>query len=415
VSLAPFEVVRGQILAAVTRLQLESVPIGAARGLVLAEEIVCTEPVPPFANTAMDGYAVRAADTAGARADAPVRLHVVDELPAGRAPSVAVGPGEAIRIMTGAPIPTGADAIVIVERTERAGVDGVLVHEEARAGAHIRPAGGDLDAGAPVFGAGTVLTPAHVGVLASLGYAQVPVVRRARVGVVSTGDELVPAGGRTLAIGQIRDSNRPMLVALVEDTDAEPIDLGIARDDEGVTERVLDDALARCDVVLTSGGVSMGEYDYVKAVLDRRAAAEGGAFCWWQVAIKPAKPLAFGVVGGVPVFGLPGNPVSSLVSFELFARPAVLQAMGHPHRFRPEVDAVAEEPMWRKPDGKLHLDRVRLHEDSGQLLAARTGAQESNVLSATAAANGLALLPDGDGVDAGDKVRVMRLDVPADH
>ncbi|MGH9026667.1 MAG: molybdopterin molybdotransferase MoeA, partial [Acidimicrobiia bacterium] len=377
--------------------------------------IVCTEPVPPFANTARDGYAVRAAATAGARPDAPVTLRVVDELPAGRAPSVAVEPGEAIRIMTGAPIPEGADAIVIVERTERAGDEGVNVHEEAPAGAHVRPAGGDLDEGSPVFDVGTVLTPPHVGVLASLGYARVPVFRRARVGVVSTGDELVPPGGRPLEVGQIRDSNRPMLLALVADAGAEAVDLGIARDDEGVTERVLDDALERCDIVLTTGGVSMGEYDYVKAVLDKRAAAAGGEFVWLQIAIKPAKPFAFGVVAGIPVFGLPGNPVSALVSFELFARPAILQAMGHPRRFRPEVDALAEEPMPRKPDGKLHLDRVRLRYETGGYRAARTGPQESNVLSATAAANGLVLLPDGDGIDAGERVRVMRLDAIADH
>jgi molybdopterin molybdotransferase len=410
VTLVPLEQVRERILASVTRLPVETRPIGAARGLVLAERIVCTEPVPPFANTAMDGYAVRAADTAGARPDASVELRVVGELPAGRAPTIAVGPGEAIRIMTGAPVPEGADGVVIVERTERAGDDRVQVFEEAKTGAHIRPAGGDLEAGTPVFEAGTVLSAAHVGVLASLGHAQVPVVRRARVGVVSTGDELVPPGGRALSMGEIFDSNRPMLVGLVEEAGAEPVDLGIARDDEGVTERVLDDALQRCDAVLTTGGVSMGEYDFVKLVLDQRAAASGGEFAWWQIAIKPAKPLAFGVIGGVPVFGLPGNPVSSLVSFELFARPAVLRMMGHDQPLRPEVEAVAELPMPRKPDGKLHLDRVRIRHDAGRFLAARTGAQESNVLSATAAANGLALLPDGDGVQAGDPVRVMRLD-----
>ena len=414
-SLVPLEEVRERIFDAVTRLPVATLPLGASRGLVLAERAVCTDPVPPFANTAMDGYAVRSTDTAGARADAPVRLRVVDELPAGRAPTVAVGSGEAVRIMTGAPIPSGADAIVIVERTERDGADVVQVHEEVGAGAHIRPAGGDLEAGATVFEAGAVLTAAHVGVLASLGYAQVPVVRRARVGVFSTGDELVPPGGPPLTIGQIRDSNRPMMLGLVEEAGAEPVDLGIARDDEGVTERVLADALERCDVVLTTGGVSMGEYDYVKLVLDRRAAAEGGEFSWWQVAIKPAKPLAFGVFGGVPVFGLPGNPVSSLVSYELFARPTMLRMMGHEHPFRPVINAVAAEPMRRKPDGKLHLDRVRIQAGEGGYVAARTGSQESNVLSATAAANGLALIPDGDGVDEGDPVPVMRLDIPLDR
>ena len=233
-------------------------------------------------------------------------------------------------------------------------------------------------------------------------------MRRARVGVLSTGDELVEQG--TLRPGQIRDSNRPMLLALVADAGADRADLGVAPDEEGVIARALEDALASCDAVLTSGGVSVGDYDYVKAVLDRL-----GGMRSWQVAIKPAKPLAFGVIGGTPVFGLPGNPVSSLVSFELFARPALLQMMGHAQRFRPEVAATAAHAMPRKPDGKLHLDRVRLDALGRGLVASSTGAQASNVLSATAAANGLALLADGEGVPEGAEVRVMRLDWPADH
>jgi molybdenum cofactor synthesis domain-containing protein len=199
-----------------------------------------------------------------------------------------------------------------------------------------------------------------------------------------------------------------MLLALVAEAGAEPADLGVARDDEALISRTLEDALVSCDAVLTSGGVSVGDYDYVKSALDRLGAMQS-----WQVAIKPAKPLAFGVVGGTPVFGLPGNPVSSLVSFELFARPALLQMMGHRGRFRAEMVATAEHAMPRKPDGKLHLDRVRVRAEGGRFVAARTGEQASNVLSATAAANGLALLPDGDGVPEGGEVRVMRLDWPA--
>ena len=401
-ALVPLDVAQREILGAVTPLPVIEVDRADAHGLVLAADVVADGPVPPFANTAMDGYAVRATDTSGATADAPVRLRVVADLPAGHAPTVAVGAGEAIRIMTGAPMPAGADAIVMVERTERDGDDGVLIHVAAGTGDHVRAAGGDVRGGQTVFEAGTVLRAAHLGVLSSVGATRVSVVRRARVGVLSTGDELVESGA--LAPGQIRDSNRPMLLGLLREAGAEASDLGIARDDEATIIARLDDAFERCDAVLTSGGVSVGDYDYVKAALDRYGALE-----WRQVAIKPAKPLAFGVVRGVPVFGLPGNPVSSLVSFELFARPALRRMMGHAVIDRPVVAARAEHEFRRRPDGKLHLDRVRLAVAEDGFTVASTGAQDSNVLSATAAANGLALLPDGDGKATGDTVRVMVL------
>jgi len=403
----PLADVQSEILGAVAPLARSTLPLGDAVGLVTADDVIAREAVPPFANSAMDGYAVRAADTAGAGPEAPVHLVVAGELPAGHAPTQSVEDSEAIRIMTGAPVPGGADAIVMVEYTERDG-DAVRVMHAARPGDHVRAAGGDLAPGDPVFPAGTVLGPAHVGVLASLGFHEVEVVSRPRVGVLSTGDELVERG--PLHPGQIRDSNRPMLLALVAAAGAEAANLGLARDDETIITRTLEDALAGCDAVITSGGVSVGDFDYVKAALDRLGGLQSR-----QVAIKPAKPLAFGVIDGTPVFGLPGNPVSSLVSFELFARPALLTMMGHTARFRPEVDATAEQAMPRKPDGKLHLDRVRVRVEGDAYVAARTGDQASNVLSATALANGLALLPDGDGVPEGGDVRVMRLDWPADH
>jgi molybdopterin molybdotransferase len=389
----PLADVQREILGAVVPLAPVTLPVRDALGLVTTRDVIAGEAVPPFANTAMDGYAVRAADTAGAAPDAPVRLAVAGELPAGRAPTQPVGEGEAIRIMTGAPMPDGADSVVMVEYTERDG-DAVRVLRTARPGDHVRAAGGDLAPGDLVFPAGTALGP--------------EVVPRARVGVLSTGDELVERG--PLRPGQIRDSNRPMLLAQVADAGADAADLGLAPDDESIITRTLEDALASCDAVLTSGGVSVGDFDYVKAALGRLGRMQS-----WQVAIKPAKPLAFGVIGGTPVFGLPGNPVSSLVSFELFARPALLLMMGHAARFRPEVTATAERAMSRKPDGKLHLDRVRVRAEGDSYLAVRTGDQASNVLSATAAANGLALLPDGDGVPEGGEVRVLRLDWPADH
>jgi molybdenum cofactor synthesis domain-containing protein len=251
-------------------------------------------------------------------------------------------------------------------------------------------------------------------VLASLDVTEVLCHPRPRVGVCSTGDELVATG--PLAPGLIRDSNRPMLRAVLEESGCEPVDYGIAPDDEDALTATITRAVDECDALLTSGAVSMGDYDFVKVVLERLAAERPmSSYAWMQVAIKPAKPLAFGVVQGTPVFGLPGNPVSSLVSFELFARPALLQMMGHPQRFRPEVRGRAEHDFRRRPDGKLHLDRVRVTWSGEGYRVASTGAQASNVLSATAAANGLALIPDGDGLAAGDPVTVMLLDAPADH
>jgi molybdopterin molybdotransferase len=403
--------VRAAIMGSVDVLEPVEVALQDALGLVLATDVVSREPVPPFANTAMDGYAVRARSTEGASAESPVHLRVVGELPAGRAPTIAVGDGEAIRIMTGAPMPDGADAVVIVEQTEREGEHGVLVYETARTGNHVRRAGGDLDTGELVFGAGTVLRPAHLGVLSSIDVARVLVHPRARVGVLSTGDELVESG--TLSPGKIRDSNRPMLLALLERGGFTPVNLGIARDDEAAMSETLEDALARCDAVITSGGVSVGDYDYMSAALERIAADDPdprAAVNWYQVAIRPAKPLCFAVVRGCPVFGLPGNPVSSLVSFELFARPAILSMMGRRDPLPVELAATAEHPFTRKPDGKLHFDRVRVRVENGRYHVSSVGKQESHALSAAASADGLVLLSDGDGVAEGDEVRVILLD-----
>lgn len=393
------EVVQARVRDAIPAPRAITVAIGDALGLVLAVDVIAGEAVPPFANTAMDGYAVRAADTVGA----PVRLHVVGDLPAGHAPTTPVGPGEAIRIMTGAPIPSGADAIVMVERTARDGEDGVTIDVAATVGDHVRPPGGDVEAGEEVFQAGAALSPAHLGVLASLGYTDVSAYPRVRVGVISTGDELREGPG-PLAPGQIRDSNRPMLVALVTEAGADAIDLGIGRDDEAAVTEMFRAAAATCDVVITSGGVSVGDYDVVKAVLDQIGALE-----WWQVAIKPAKPFAFGRIDGTPIFGLPGNPVSSHVSFELFARPALRQMMGHSDSDRPVVIALAGAAMPRRADGRIHFDRVRVHYEGDHYVAVRSGAQASNALAAMASANGLAVIPDGPGLEPGDPVPVILL------
>jgi molybdenum cofactor synthesis domain-containing protein len=401
--LISIEAARRRILDACPPLAPVDLPLGDALGLVLAEQVVAGEDVPSFANTAMDGYAVRAADTAGA----PVRLEVVGTLAAGSAPDVAVGPGQAVRIMTGAPIPPGADAVVMVERTSAAAdgdARGVTIEVAATPGDHVRLAGDDIPAGETVFEPGDELTPGHLGVLASLGSEQVRVVPPARVGVLSTGDELT-SGPAPLRPGQIRDSNRPTLLAMLQEAGCISVDLGTVADDEPAIRKAVEQGLAGCDALVTSGGVSVGDFDYVKAVLD-----DLGRMDWWQVAVKPAKPLAFGVVGGRPVFGLPGNPVSSMVSFELFARPALRRMMGHRRLLRPEYVAVADEPLRRRPDGKVHLVRVvATHCDDGRYHVRSSGGQGSHLLRAMSLANGLAVLPDGPGVEAGGTVKVILL------
>ncbi|MDP9387690.1 MAG: molybdopterin molybdotransferase MoeA, partial [Actinomycetota bacterium] len=313
-------------------------------------------------------------------------------------------------IMTGAPMPAGADAVVMVELTRAEdGGSVVVVERAARPGDHVREAGEDLAAGQEVFPAGAVLHPGHLGVLASTGRGQVDVVRRARVGVLSTGDELVDAGAPLLA-GQIRDSNRPTLLALVHEAGCEAVDLGTCGDREEAIRAAVEAGVETCDALVTTGGVSVGDYDYVKVVLDELS---GGSMQWMQVAVKPAKPLAFGVVGGTPVFGLPGNPVSSMVSFELFARPALLAMMGHGVVDRRHVQAVADEGLPRRADGKLHAVRVRAEYGAdGRFHVRSAGGQGSHQLRAMALANALALVPDGEGTQPGGNVDVMLLAYP---
>ncbi|HEV7888740.1 MAG TPA: gephyrin-like molybdotransferase Glp [Acidimicrobiales bacterium] len=399
----PLDEARGVVLAGCFRLPAERVPVDEALGLITSEAVVSAQAVPPFANTAMDGFAVRAADTA----ETPATLTVVGTVAAGSRDLVPVGQGEAVRIMTGAPIPPGADAVVMVERTQMTEDGGtVVVLQAASAGDHVRAPGEDVAVGQEVFPAGTELSPGHLGVLASIGVFDVSVFRRPRVGVLSTGDELVD-DDRPLQPGQIRDSNRHTLLALVAQAGCTPVDLGVAPDDEAAITDAIERGLSQADALLTSGGVSVGDFDYVKVVLDKLS---GGSMRWMQVAVKPAKPLAFGTVGGKPVFGLPGNPVSSMVSFELFARPGLRTLMGHPTPLRPAVRAVADEPLTRRPDGKVHFVRVRaVMGDDGRYHVRSSGGQASNLLRSMALANGLAVLPDGKGVAAAGEVDLLTL------
>ena len=405
--MTPLNEVRQIVLAQCSRGPVVSLPVREARGCVLAADVVATESVPPFANTAVDGYAVRAADVASV----PVDLRVIGEVAAGAVSPVPVTAGSAIRIMTGAPIPDGCDAVVMVEDTERLGDDGVRISRSVNPGDAIRGAGSDVAVGATVFTAGTVVNPMVEGVLASINAREVQVYWRPRIGILSTGDELIDDGS-PLRPGQIRESNRKMLLRIVEECGAEPIDLGIFRDREDELTAVFRKTIRHgaIDALITSGGVSMGDYDVVKAVLAKVADMQ-----WFQVAMKPAKPFAFGVMPGadgriVPIFGLPGNPVSSLMSFELIARPALRHMMGHTNPYRPTVAAIVDEDVPRRPDGKIHFDRVHATwGDDGRVHVTRTGAQGSHQLAATALANAIMAVPDGDGVRAGDTVEVTFL------
>ena len=370
-------------------------------GLVLAEEVLTSEDVPPFDNTAMDGFAVRSEDTL----EAPQQLEIVGTIPAGSAPDFSINPGQAARIMTGAPLPEGADAVVMVELTQVEG-DQVTVQKTVPEGNHIRRAGEDLESGQIVFEKGTKLTPTHLGVLASIGCLEVSVFSPIKVGVMSTGDELVE-GKVPLEPGQIRDSNRHSLLALLNDLGLEGIDLGLIPDNEESIETAIRSACfgeGSCDAVISSGGVSMGDFDYVKVVLDRL-----GEMQWMQVAIKPAKPLAFGLVGETPVFGLPGNPVSSIVSFELFVLPALKKMMGEPEIWAPKIRAIADSSLSRRPDGKTHFARVKAYIGDGSYRVKSAGGQGSHQLSAMADANALAVIPDGDGINEGELVEIIFL------
>jgi molybdenum cofactor synthesis domain-containing protein len=401
----PIEDAQHLVLSACPPRAPVRVALADAAGLVLAADVVATEQVPPFANSAVDGYAVRAEDVARP----PVDLVVVGEVAAGAAAGRTVGNGETVRVMTGAPMPPGADAVVMVEDSERLGTadDGaerVRLHRRVGAGDAVRRAGDDVEVGDVLFHAGTPVRPAVAAVLASVNAREVLVHPRPRVAVLSTGDELVD-DGRPLAPGQIRESNRTMLAGLLDESGCDVVDLGIVRDDEHELERVLRSAAVACDAIVTSGGVSMGDYDVVKAVLGRIA-----DMTWMQIAIKPAKPFAFGLLDGTPVFGLPGNPVSSLVSFELLARPALRRMMGHTRLTRPSVVAVADDGLPRRPDGKVHFVRVTTgFADDGRVHVASVAAQGSHQLAATALADAMAVVPDGDGVPPGGEVAVVML------
>ena len=396
------EKARSEVLRTVEVLGVEPVSIWESSGRVLALDVVAEESVPPFENSAMDGYAVHGADVI----EPGAVLEVIGDLAAGFVAGSHVGPGQALKIMTGAPMPEGADTVVRVEDTD-GGVERVTVGPAVALGTSVRAAGGDVERGSLVFEAGARLTPMHVGVLATIGVAAPLVHRRPLVAFMSTGDELTPPGSGPLGPGMIRDSNRPMLKALLEDAGADLIDLGIVPDNEAALSAALE-AGSPADVIVSTGGVSMGDYDVTKMVLGGDASVG-----FWQVAIQPAKPFAFGKVSDAHFFGLPGNPVSVLVSFEQFLRPALLRMQGATRILREQTLAVAGERMVTDP-GKTVFLRVRISgEQSGRPAVVTSGGQYSNVLSAAAAADAFAVVPRGVSVvEAGEDVVIEKFKAP---
>jgi len=393
-----------RVLSHFRPLEPERVGILEALGRVLAEDIHSDRDIPPLDNSAMDGYAVRAEDTQGASPQSPIRLRIVAELAAGALPSVEVKEGTAIRIMTGAPVPPGADAVIPFEDTEREG-EWVRILREIPKGKNIRLAGEDVRKGERVLAKGTVLRPQEVGMLAALGRKEVLVIRRPRVGILATGDEVVDIE-EPLTPGKIRNANSYSNAAQVLRYGGVPVLLGIARDDvQELTAKIRRALEEKVDLILTSGGVSVGDFDVVKEVL----AAEG-EISFWRVRMKPGKPLAFGHIAGVPLLGLPGNPVSAMVSFELFARPAILKMQGKTRLAKPVVEAVLLDGIEDKDD-RRHFLRVMVEERDGQYYARLTGDQGSGILSSMVRAQGLAIIPEERrSLRPGERVQVMMLD-----
>lgn len=395
-----------KVLSMFHPLEPEEVDLLDSLGRVLAEDVFADMDIPPLDNSAMDGYAVRAEDTKGASPQSPRVLRIIHEVPAGYISEKAVEPGTAIRIMTGAPIPPGADAVVRFEDTRREG-DTIYVMREVKPGAEIRRAGEDVKKGELKLRKGTTIRPAEIGMLAALGKKRVKVIRRPRVAILATGDELVEPD-EIPGPGKIRNTNAYSNAAQVLKYGGIPILLGIARDNRDELAAKLREGLEKgADLILTSGGVSVGDFDLVKEVL----AAEG-EITFWQVRMKPGKPLAFGVLGGVPLLGLPGNPVSVMVAFELFARPAILKMQGKTCLQKPTIEAILLDEIPSKDD-RRHFVRVIVEKRGDEWYARLTGEQGSGILTSMVKANGLAIIPEEwRKAEAGSRVKVMMLDWP---
>ena len=398
-------------------LDVEERPLIETRGQVLAEDVVSRFDIPPLDNSAMDGYAVQAASVAGASEPRPVSLTVIGSVAAGQMPDRQVGPGTAIRIMTGAPVPAGADAVVPFEDTSEGAHNGtggalsrISIYTEVERNTNVRPAGQDVRSGERILARGIVLRSAEVGVLASLGYEVVEVIRRPTVAILATGDELVEPGA-ALAPGQIFNSNSSSVASEVARAGGKARVLGIARDDIDALNAKIEQGLDS-DLLITTAGVSKGDYDIVKDVL-----AERGKIEFWSVRMRPAKPIAFGMLQGpgsrrVPLLGLPGNPVSAMVAFEQLGRPAILKMLGKTALRRPTVEAVLEDPI-ENTDGRRVYARSTVTNRDGKYYARLTGHQSSNLLTSMARANGLAICPEDVALKkVGEVVTVQMIDWP---
>jgi len=392
-----FEEAREIVLARVSPLGTELVPLTHAAGRVLAGEVRSPWDLPPWDNSAMDGYAVRSGDCRGSAS-----LKITGYMAAGGPDAPKVAPGGAVKIMTGSPVPEGCDAVVPFEEAEER--DGAVhVPAPVKAGAHIRYRAEDIPAGTLVVPEGTVLRPPEISMLASFGRATVPVYRKPRVAVLSTGDELVELG-EPLGPGKIVNSNSHALAAAIVEAGGTPVLLGIARDDRESLSAKLSEGLS-ADVLVTSAGVSMGDRDFVRDVL----AELGVAPVFWKVLIKPGGPIAFGVAGKTAVFSLPGNPVSSLVTFEVFVRPAIRKMTGHRDPVKPAVKAALAEPVKKKP-GKTQFFRVTIESGEEGYVARTSGDQNSGILRTLVLADGIAVLPaERTAFAAGEKVDVLLL------
>jgi molybdopterin molybdotransferase len=390
---------RARVLAAVEALETIRLPISEARGAVVAEDLYAPHALPRFDNSAMDGYAVLAGDTTGASEQGPRKLKIVGEVRAGEPGEITVVSGTAARIMTGAPVPEGADAIVPVEATQTDDVH-VSVSTAVDPGRHVRPAGDDLKKGDLLVRGGTELGSGELALLASMGFSPVSVHRPPRVAIVVTGDELVDPEAEP-GPGQIRDSNSIALKSLAEEAGATPLIRRAVADDLDATCEAFESAVIQADLVVSSGGVAVGRYDFVKAAIERL-----GKLDMWKVAMQPGKPVVLGSIGDVPFLGLPGNPVSIHVSFEQFVRPAIRKLRGCRTLLRPVAKARLTEPLDKSP-GRLHFVRVRLEYLEGALFATPTGGQGSHIQSSLIGCDGLLRFEaDASRLEMGDTVEV---------
>jgi molybdopterin molybdotransferase len=397
-----------RILAEARRQPALRIPLDDALGSVLAEDCVSPIDIPAWTNSAMDGYAARAADVRGASETHPVRLRVIEHLPAGRFPSRPIGAGECARIFTGAPLPDGSDSVIRQEDTD-GGAETVTILKDRDAGVNLRRTGEDIRKGAHVLPAGSELGPAHLGVLASLAVAHPLVYRRPRVAILGSGDEIVDIDQpeEILSGRKIASSNTHTLVAMVREAGGEPINLGIAAD----TRESLKEHLARaldCDLLITSAGISVGEHDFVREVLE----SLGGELRFWKLRMRPGAPVGFGLLGAMPWIGLPGNPVSTMVTFELFARPAIRKMMGQTLPYRRSVPVRLTEPVNVKPRLQ-HFLRAVVTEMGGELVGRLTGPQGSGILTSMVQANALLIIPEGQfETPVGDAVQALMLNDP---